>query len=64
MKKRVVAIIVLFGFAVFLVFPRIIILSPARNLQITNLDGKPVQNAILRQVWYQYSINLDDKEDT
>ena len=63
MKKRVVAIIVLFGFTVFLVIPRMIILSPARNFQITNLDGKPVQNAIVRQVWYQYSLNLDDKED-
>ena len=63
MKKRIVAIIVLFGFTVFLVIPRMIILSPARELQITNLDGKPVQNAIVRQVWDQYSLRVNDEED-
>ncbi len=53
----------MFGFAVFLVIPRMIILSPARELQITDLNGKPVQNAIVRQAWDQYSLRVNDEED-
>ncbi len=63
MKKRIVVIIVLLGSAVFLVMPRTIILSPERELQIIKSDGKPIQNAIVRQVWYQYSLRISDEED-
>ena len=63
MKKRIVVIIVLLGFSAFLVMPRTIILSPERELQITKSDGKPIQNAIVRQVWYQYSLRISDEED-
>ena len=63
MKKIIFVIIFMLGFAVFLVMPRAIILSPERELQITNSDGKPIQKAIIRQVWYQYSLGISEEED-
>jgi hypothetical protein len=62
-KKRFAAILVLSGLVIVLLFPRTIILSPARELKITNIDGKPIKNAIVRQVWYQYSLRVNDEED-
>ena len=62
-KKKIVALIILFGFAFFLFIPRTIILAPARELIITNLDEEPIQNAIVKQVWHQYSIRVNGQED-
>lgn len=39
------------------------ILSSARELKITDLDGKPIKNAIVRQIWYQYSLRVEGEED-
>ncbi len=62
-KKKLIAIFALSGLVIFLLFPRTIILSSARELKITGLDGKPIKNAIVRQVWYQYSLRVNDEED-
>ena len=62
-KKKLIAIFVLSGLVIFLLFPRTIILSAERELQITDLNGKPIKNATVRQIWYQYSLSVKGEAD-
>ena len=62
-KKKLISFFVLSGLMIFLLFPRTIILSSARELKIADLNGNPIKNAIVRQVWYQYSLRVNHEED-
>lgn len=40
-----------------------ITVAPERNIRIQNTNEKPIKEATVRQVWYQYSLGVKGEQD-
>jgi len=63
-SKRALTVLTGFLFAGFaLLVPFELVIAPERELQIMDEAGKPVPKAVVRQIWYQYSLGIRGQED-
>jgi len=48
---------------VLMLIPFKLTLAPERNIKVLNTNEKPIKEATVRQVWYQYSLGVKGEED-
>ena len=60
MKSYLVIIIII---STLLFIPFNLSISPKRSLTIKDINGNLIEGAVVRQVWYQYSLNIKGEED-
>jgi hypothetical protein len=56
-------VIIAAGCLVLMFIPFKLTLAPARSIKVVDSNGTPIDGAIVRQVWYQYSLGVKGEED-
>ena len=59
-NKRIWHYFLIFLFLILLVlsFPFELVMAPERKFQITDSMGNPINDAAVRQIWYQYALGV------
>jgi hypothetical protein len=60
-RRNIIIVLLILLIATFIPFD--MTMSPSRDLNIVDESGSPVQNAIVRQIWNQYSLGISGEED-
>ena len=62
-KRMWIYLLILVGAIIAMLIPFNLVMAPERELKIIDSDGNTVGNAMVRQIWSQYSLDLHGETD-